>query len=63
MKKIVVITNCDQCRYFDNYYYNYNETCTLLKRVIECDRSSISVHMIPDDCPLTTADTTDYDEI
>ena len=49
----VVINSCDECPYFDNEYYSFNETCTKLDRIMkETTISTLSYHPIPEDCPL-----------
>lgn len=57
--RIQVIDHCDDCKYFDNEYYSYEEKCRLLERVIqgkeveregECNPGEI--FPIPEDCPL-----------
>lgn len=53
MNKIIIINTCEDCPFFDNEYYSYNERCTQLERVIE----QINNHYcIPEDCPLETTD-------
>jgi hypothetical protein len=44
--KIVEITGCNQCPFFDNKYYSYNETCTKLDKKNKFDDT------ILEDCPL-----------
>lgn len=50
MNKKVVISKCDDCPYFDYYYYSYNEECRLLGRKMSKDENG---YYIPThDCPL-----------
>ena len=49
-KKQVVIHNCEDCPFYDDYYWNYRQTCTLLRRITPRNGN------IPDDCPLVDAD-------
>lgn len=49
-KRILEIDDCEQCCYFDDYYYDYNETCLKLGRKIPTDHDG--VRNIPEDCPL-----------
>ena len=51
--KIVIINTCDECPYFDNQYYSYEERCFELDRVIQYDDYD-KFYPIPDDCPLST---------
>ena len=51
MIKIVEITRCDECPHFDDFYYTYNEECTLLNRKIKRDGIN-GDHPISEDCPL-----------
>ena len=59
-KATVTIDGCEQCPFFDNFYYSYNEKCTKLGRKIECGKfdsgllsyKSLHNYPIPDDCPL-----------
>lgn len=44
--KIVQISSCDECPYFDNSYWSYNKYCQKLER--RMDEPS----EIPTDCPL-----------
>ncbi len=53
MIKVLIITECDDCCFFDNEYYEYNETCKQLDRTIE---TVDGTHPIPKDCPLPTTD-------
>jgi len=46
--RIVEISNCDDCPFFDHEYYDYNELCEKLGRRINGHHD----HIIPDDCPL-----------
>lgn len=48
--KIVQISTCDECPYFDNTYWSYNRYCHKLERKIE------KTSEIPEDCPLEDAD-------
>jgi hypothetical protein len=50
MSKIVIIKRCDECPYFDNIYFSYEETCLQLNRGIPFDEKY--EHRIPEDCPL-----------
>lgn len=51
----IKINRCDECPHFDNEYYGYHETCTLLNRKIEYTDGK---RIIPDDCPLPENDNT-----
>jgi hypothetical protein len=54
-RRILTIDNCNDCPYFDNYYFSYNEKCRKLDRVIprsESDSAFDKAYPIPDDCPL-----------
>lgn len=53
MPKKLIINSCDDCCHFDNFYYDYNEECMLLKRVIDQDKNNNFA--IPEDCPLENA--------
>ena len=48
-KRILTISCCDDCCYFDNHYYGYNEICRMLNRKIEKIGGE---YPIPEDCPL-----------
>jgi hypothetical protein len=57
--RTIVISDCKDCVYFDNEYYEFLETCTKLKRpmppVITAGPGIKTVwhgRPIPDDCPL-----------
>lgn len=57
--RTIVISDCKDCPYFDNEYYEFLETCTKLKRTMPPqvkygpDRKTWSSgRPIPDDCPL-----------
>lgn len=50
--KIVIIERCDQCPYFDDSYWDYNEFCMELKRKIA---KIENMYPIPEDCPLKDA--------
>jgi len=50
MKKKLIINTCSECPYYDNEYYDFNQLCTRLERVIDPDLG------IPEDCPLETTD-------
>ena len=58
-KRICIIECCDDCPYFDNEYYGYNETCTKLSRKMVRALGPFGVsniharYDIPEDCPLT----------
>lgn len=54
MNRIVEISLCDECPFFDNQYYTFNEKCKKLKRMIEVGENHYSFP-IPDDCPLDVA--------
>ena len=57
MNKKVTIKTCDNCPYFNNYYYGYQETCELLDRKIKSEGDGFSgKHHIPVDCPLEDTD-------
>jgi hypothetical protein len=49
MAKIVSINYCDECPYFNNEYWGFEEQCTKLNKKI--DRKD-GKHIIPKDCPL-----------
>lgn len=52
-KRILIIDNCNDCPYFSNYYYSYEEKCTKLDREIPIDKETWnSLYPIPEDCPL-----------
>lgn len=56
-KRIVIIDNCNDCPYFSNYYFSYEEKCRKLDRVISRKPSSegslfSKMYPIPEDCPL-----------
>jgi hypothetical protein len=54
-KRILTIDNCNDCPYFDNHYFSYNEICRKLDRIIQKDRNRSAItplYPIPDDCPL-----------
>ncbi len=55
MNKILIIDKCDNCSYFNNEYYGYDEECMVLDRKIE-RAGGFSDHDIPNDCPLGTTD-------
>lgn len=48
----VVIANCADCPFFDNEYYEYEETCTQLRIKIVREPKT-QVYPIPECCPLT----------
>lgn len=52
--KRVVISECEECTFFDYEYYTYNQTCRKLGKRIESERSDNvwSSFPIPEDCPL-----------
>lgn len=52
MNRLVVISRCDECPYFDNVYWGYNERCRKLDRKIDSLEGQFDVHEIPEDCPL-----------
>jgi len=54
MNKKLVIDKCDECPFFNNVYYGYEETCTLLDKKIKqvCEL----FYPIPNECPLETTD-------
>ena len=52
MAKIVIVDRCDQCPYFDDSYWDYNEYCMELKRKIT---KVENIYPIPEDCPLKDA--------
>ncbi len=54
MNKIIVINRCEDCPFFDNYYYDYNETCTLLNKA-NPPQPGKSWEIL-EDCPLKTTD-------
>ena len=60
MNKKLVIDKCDDCLFFDNVYWGYEETCRLLNRKIQqVDDSDSKLwlkHPIPNNCPLETSD-------
>jgi len=50
MEKTIVIKHCDNCPFFDNEYYTFNEECSKEhKRVPEGTDNN---HPIPEWCPL-----------
>lgn len=49
MNRVLIIDDCDECKYFDNEYYTYLQECTILDRKIP---GVEYIHAIPDDCPL-----------
>ncbi len=54
--KIVIIDTCDECKHFDNEYWDYNRTCGRLKRIIEKAKDEkVYTYPIPPDCPLPNA--------
>jgi len=53
MNKTVVISSCGHCPYFDNFYYGYDSTCTLLGKVVA--DSSLRDTIDPG-CPLESTD-------
>lgn len=50
MKKKLTITNCSDCPYFDNSYYDYSSTCSKLEKV-----NNDHMTTILEDCPLEDA--------
>ena len=62
MNKIFVIDTCEDCPYYDHYYYSYSDECTLLnergKNEFNLNRKCKGA--IQDDCPLedTSRDST-----
>ncbi len=50
IKRKLTICKCDECSYFDNEYFGYNEKCRKLNKIIQ--GKSTNNHPIPDDCPL-----------
>ena len=58
MNREIVISACNECPYFSNEYYSYDEKCLLLKRVIEIcvKENGVKVFQIPEDCPLPKTD-------
>jgi len=55
MSKKLIVDRCDQCRYFDNFYYDFNEFCKLSKKKVErTDR--LGEYDIPDFCKLDDAE-------
>ena len=52
MKKILIISHCNECHHFDDEYYTYNEKCSILNRIIKADNNL--QYPIPEDCPLDT---------
>ena len=55
MKKVLIISRCNDCCHFDDHYYSYNERCTQLDRVIKRDSCMSMDTEIPMDCPLKDA--------
>jgi hypothetical protein len=49
MAKILIIESCEDCKHYDNSYYDYNRECMELHRVIPMSET------IPTDCPLLDA--------
>ena len=60
MNRKLVIDKCDDCPFFDNVYWGYEETCRLLNRKIQQVDDSDSIlwlkYPIPNDCPLEISD-------
>lgn len=52
MNKIIIINNCNDCPFFDNEYYEYNENCTKTGKQVKS--LSFNNYPIPADCPLPT---------
>lgn len=52
MNKKVIIDSCNNCPYFDDAHYGYNETCTLLNRRIPHTTDLSYTRAIPEDCTL-----------
>lgn len=50
----LVINNCNDCMYFDNQYYGYEERCARLN--VKIIKSEFRVYPIPDVCPLLKTD-------
>ena len=52
MNRVLVIETCDQCKWFDNEYYSYNEECfhPAVDKIIKRDEDG--VYAIPEDCQL-----------
>lgn len=50
MNRFLIIDKCDDCCFFDNEYYSYEEKCIKLnnRKIERIDRG----FQIPDDCPL-----------
>ena len=55
MKKLIIISKCDDCPFFDNEYYGYAETCTKMGRAVP-DGPPDYDYPIPDWCPLESTD-------
>ena len=52
-KRILYISRCDDCCFFNNQYFGYEEKCVELDIKIQ-QNSNTSNHDIPDNCPLPT---------
>jgi hypothetical protein len=55
MRKVVDVTECGECKHFDDVYWTNNQWCELLDREIPWDGASDS-NPIPKDCPLPDAE-------
>jgi len=55
INKELIIDCCDDCKFFDNEYYDYYEICTKLKREIKKEFGAYKRY-IPNDCPLPVSD-------
>lgn len=52
-KRLLTISNCNDCPHFSNHYASFEERCRLLNRVIISGSDIWASHYpIPDDCPL-----------
>jgi hypothetical protein len=53
-RRIVIISDCEDCPYFYHEYWGWEHECQKLDRVIPYQDEGISFP-IPDDCPLERA--------
>lgn len=49
-KRKLIIDTCDQCPFFDNFYWEYNHKCTKLDEFLQQEDDYST--KIPDECPL-----------
>ena len=50
--RCIQINDCGDCPLFDNVYYGYEQTCTVLDRRMDWS-ASYPEYPIPSDCPLS----------